>query len=204
MIWTYAIEGLLFGFAIGFTPGPLFVLVVRETITRGWRSGTLVSLAPLLTDVPLIIISVLLFSALTLSSSVVGAISIIGALLLCWLAWETLRTPAVSLGDVKATHHPFWKGVATNATNPHLYINYLTISSALFLRARAEGTPTLLLFASSYVLAILMAKFALVGITARMRNFVVSHAYRATLVILALALFVYALSVGWSGISALL
>src|SRR5579872_7256390 len=31
--------GLLVGFPIAVSPGPMFILVLRRTLTRGWRSG---------------------------------------------------------------------------------------------------------------------------------------------------------------------
>ena len=37
--------GLLVGFPIAASPGPIFVLVLRRTLARGWRSGLISGLA---------------------------------------------------------------------------------------------------------------------------------------------------------------
>jgi threonine/homoserine/homoserine lactone efflux protein len=49
--------GTLLGLAAGFAPGPLLVLVISETLRHNIKAGIKVSIAPLITDVPIILIS---------------------------------------------------------------------------------------------------------------------------------------------------
>ena len=51
-------KGTLFGLAAGFSPGPLTVLVIGETLRHGLRSGLQVAIAPVLTDIPVILLTV--------------------------------------------------------------------------------------------------------------------------------------------------
>jgi threonine/homoserine/homoserine lactone efflux protein len=53
-------RGTVLGLAAGFAPGPLTLLVIRETLHHGFGAGVRVSLAPVLTDLPLIALSALL------------------------------------------------------------------------------------------------------------------------------------------------
>ena len=56
--------GLLFGASAGLAPGPLLALVVAESVRGGTGCGIRVAAAPLLTDTPIVIGSVLLVGAL--------------------------------------------------------------------------------------------------------------------------------------------
>jgi len=59
-------KGTLLGLAAGFSPGPLTVLVIGETLRHGLRSGLQVAIAPILTDIPIILLivyAVMLFQA---------------------------------------------------------------------------------------------------------------------------------------------
>ena len=57
-------SGCVFGLAGGFTPGPTTTLVVAQTLRFGVYDGMKVAIAPLLTDAPIILISVLLIGQL--------------------------------------------------------------------------------------------------------------------------------------------
>jgi threonine/homoserine/homoserine lactone efflux protein len=57
-------RGIVLGLAAGFSPGPLTVLVISETLRHGLRAGVKVSLAPVLTDLPIIALAVLLLARL--------------------------------------------------------------------------------------------------------------------------------------------
>jgi threonine/homoserine/homoserine lactone efflux protein len=59
-------KGTLLGLAAGFSPGPLTVLVIGETLRHGLRSSLQVATAPILTDIPIILLivyAVMLFQA---------------------------------------------------------------------------------------------------------------------------------------------
>jgi threonine/homoserine/homoserine lactone efflux protein len=59
-------KGTLLGLAAGFSPGPLTVLVIGETLRHRLRSGLQVATAPILTDIPIILLivyAVMLFQA---------------------------------------------------------------------------------------------------------------------------------------------
>jgi hypothetical protein len=46
---------LSFGLAAGLKPGPLGIIVIQQTLSKGLRAGVRASLAPLITDGPIII-----------------------------------------------------------------------------------------------------------------------------------------------------
>ena len=55
---AFLLTGALLGLSGGLAPGPLLTLVANETLRHGARAGIGVALAPLLTDLPIVLITV--------------------------------------------------------------------------------------------------------------------------------------------------
>ncbi len=56
--------GTVFGLSAGFAPGPLLTLVITQTLRHDIREGVKVAMAPLITDLPIILLSLLVLSRL--------------------------------------------------------------------------------------------------------------------------------------------
>lgn len=54
----FLLSGILLGLSGGLAPGPLLTLVASETLRHGARAGVRVALAPLLTDLPIVLATV--------------------------------------------------------------------------------------------------------------------------------------------------
>ena len=54
--------GLVYGLSAGFSPGPLMALVISQTLKHGIREGAKVAMAPLITDLPIILVSLLVLT----------------------------------------------------------------------------------------------------------------------------------------------
>ena len=61
----YLGKGTLLGLAAGFSPGPLLVLVISETLRHTIKEGIKVSAAPLLTDIPILLVSLFILAGLS-------------------------------------------------------------------------------------------------------------------------------------------
>ena len=85
--------GLVYGLSAGFSPGPLLALVISQTLKHGMREGVKVALAPLITDLPIILVSLLVLTRLTDFKTVLGVISIIGGVFVAYLAYGNFRAP---------------------------------------------------------------------------------------------------------------
>ena len=53
----FLIQGLLLGLGVGLAPGPLLALVISASLRGGTSHGLRVALSPLITDLPIIVIS---------------------------------------------------------------------------------------------------------------------------------------------------
>ena len=78
-VWSAIGAGTLFGLSGGFSPGPLLVLVISETLRHGLRVGIMVAITPLLTDFPVMLVAILLLNQLTHFDLLLGGISLAGA-----------------------------------------------------------------------------------------------------------------------------
>ena len=56
-IWGILLVGFLLGAPAGFSPGPMLVLIISETLRRGIHAGAKVAFMPLITDIPLLLFS---------------------------------------------------------------------------------------------------------------------------------------------------
>src|SRR5437867_8115327 len=94
------ILGISWGFTAGISPGPTMGLVIAQTMRRGWRAGNLVALAPLFTDLPIILLAVFVVSQLPRGTF--GWLGVGGGLFVIYLGVETLRTAGEAGATIRA------------------------------------------------------------------------------------------------------
>jgi len=70
--------GIIFGLTAGMSPGPLLTLVITETLKHNKSEGIKVAIAPLLTDIPIIVVTLFVLSKLANSDIALGIIAILG------------------------------------------------------------------------------------------------------------------------------
>ena len=131
--------GIILGLSSGFTPGPLTTLVISQALQHGAKEGLKVALAPFITDLPIIIVSVFAMSRLQDFQSVLGLISIVGSIFLIYLAYLSFKTSKVGM-DIKATEpRSLGKGTVANLFNPGPYLFWVTIGAPNVVAAWTQG-----------------------------------------------------------------
>ncbi|NJK87391.1 MAG: LysE family transporter [Bacteroidales bacterium] len=89
----------------------------------------------LITDLPVILISIFLFSQIQQLNTVLGLISFAGALFAVFLGYSSIKTRYIA-NEIKNTRPASLKiGIITNFLNPHPYLFWITIGAPSFLRA---------------------------------------------------------------------
>ena len=68
--------GLLFGLSAGLAPGPLMTLTVTQTLQHGTSEGLKVALAPLVTDIPIILAFLFLLDRVAGFDTILGMIGL--------------------------------------------------------------------------------------------------------------------------------
>ena len=139
-------SGSVFGLAGGLTPGPTTTLVVAQSVRFGFRDGLKVAIAPLLTDGPIIVLSVLLIGQLARFEWVLGIITLFGAAFLIYLAIESFRVRGVEVADERVPPRSVRKGFMVNLLNPHPYLFWFVVGAPTLLKAWTASVLAAVLF----------------------------------------------------------
>jgi hypothetical protein len=81
--------GLSLGLGAGLAPGPLLAVVIRTTLQAGFAAGARVACGPLISDLPIVLVAVLL--ATELPGAALGALGVAGGLFVLWLGVDPRR-----------------------------------------------------------------------------------------------------------------
>jgi len=169
--------GTLLGLSAGFAPGPLLTLVVSQTLKHNAREGVKVAMAPLVTDVPIILASCLFLSNLAHFSPLLGLISFIGGMYVFYLAYENLRTGPVNVEISGVEPRSIRKGALINALNPHPYLFWFTVGAPILLRAWQKDSLSPGVFLASFYFSLIGSKAFLAWVVGKSRNFLMSRGY---------------------------
>ena len=191
--FLFLASGCVFGLAAGFTPGPTATLIIAQTLRFGFLDGVKVAIAPLLTDAPIIALSLVLIGRLAQIEPVIGCITLLGAAFLFYLAAESLRVRGIELGEQRTEPHSLRKGFMVNLLNPHPYLFWLMIGAPTLLKAASECALAVVLFLVGMYVCLVGAKILMAWLVARSRAFLRSRAYVQVNRLLGAALAVFAL-----------
>ena len=126
---NFLLIGIILGLSAGFSPGPLLALVISETLQHNIRSGIKVALAPIVTDLPIILISLVILANLANFHPVLGIISLVGGIFLLLLGYQSLKNQGINLDVPRLNPKSLTKGIFTNLLSPHPYLFWLTIGA---------------------------------------------------------------------------
>ncbi|MBU5615441.1 LysE family translocator [Geomonas azotofigens] len=169
--------GLVLGCSAGFSPGPLLMLVISETLTHGTRSGVRVALSPIITDFPIIAATLLLLMNLSGYHGILGALSLAGGLFVLYTGYHSLTARPVHLDLPKEPPKSLRKGVLTNFLSPHPYLFWITVGAPLLTRSLKVGPAAFVAFIGSFYLSLVGAKIVLAVAVGRSRAFMGSRVY---------------------------
>ncbi len=147
---TQFLIGLGLGAPAGFSPGPLTILVISETLHKNRRAGMLVACAPLITDFPIIIGAMWVLRHISGLPLIMAVLSILGGLYISYLAWKNFKTAAISETAIESQTSSLWKGVITNFFNPNPYMFWMTVGVSLINNALQQGAGGLILFLAGF------------------------------------------------------
>ncbi len=189
-MYSVIISALVLGFAGGISPGPLTAFAISRTITHGKRDGYLVAIVPLITDFPIVIISIVSMDMLSDAKFFYGIISLLGAAFLIYLAYETY-TNELSLNENKVTDSTLIKGIITNYLNPHPYLFWFTVGAPTILNYGNNNISYAIFFLLFFYTGLIGAKFIVVAMTSKSTEIISSKYLRMVSKSLALLLLLF-------------
>jgi threonine/homoserine/homoserine lactone efflux protein len=141
-MWLYILQGIGFGLAAAAQPGPLQTYLVSQTLLKGWKRTLPAAFAPLLSDGPIIALSLLVISQIPLWLQ--RFLYIVGGLFVLYLAYGAYKSwknfdPTIPSAESK-TQQSILKAALINILNPNPYIFWSLVTGPILLRGWRE-TP---------------------------------------------------------------
>ena len=189
---SFLITGTILGLSAGFAPGPLLALVISETMEHGAGAGVKVALAPILTDLPIIFITVFILAKLSDFHSVLGVISIIGALFILYMGIENIRIKGIDLDINKSAPRSFQKGIIVNALSPHPYLFWFSVGGPITMKAMDQNLLAAISFIGSFYVLLLGTKIVLAILIGKSRTLLMGKRYIFTMRLLGIILILLA------------
>lgn len=189
---TYLISGITLGFIAGISPGPILTLVITETIKHNKKEGFKVALSPLISDLPIVLLTILLISKLNSFNSILGIISLLGSIFLFYLAWENLKIKQIKIDLDKAKSRNLKKGIIANLLSPHPYMFWLLVGAPFTLKAYQNNIFSAVLFIVGFYVFIIGTKLTIAFLAEKSKKFISGKGYLIIIKILGLVLLLFA------------
>lgn len=173
----FLLMGLVLGLSAGLAPGPLLALVVSETLRYHVGAGIRVALAPLISDLPIVLVSVGILSTMAGFEAVLGGISLVGGAVVFRMGIHAVKTRALIIDPAMSSHNALARGVLVNVLSPHPYLFWMTVGAPLVHRALAVNMASAGAFIAGFYVFLVGSKVVLALVVARSRAVIKGRAY---------------------------
>lgn len=201
-MWLYVLQGIGYGLAAAAQPGPFQTYLVSQALTRGWKPTLPAAFAPLISDGPIIALSLLLISQLPVWLE--RFLYIAGGLFLLYLAYGAYRSWRNFDSNIPSpgmkNQQSLLKAALVNVLNPNPYLFWSLVTGPILLSGWRQ-TPTHGLGFMAGFYATMILGFAVTIIVFGSARQLGPKVNRALLGISALALFCFGLFQLWLGIT---
>jgi len=189
---AYFIQGLLLGLPAAASPGPLQAFFLSETMRVGWRRTLPTALAPLISDLPIILLVLLILTRTP--DWLLRFIRIGGGLFLLYLAASYIVSFRRGSQDESTPEQPIrssvFKAALTNLLNPNPYIFWGIVAGPILLSALRQSASLGLSFILGFYGTLIGGFILFITIFATGRRYAPRlSSYFTLLAIVALALF---------------
>jgi threonine/homoserine/homoserine lactone efflux protein len=192
--------GVALGLAAGMAPGPMLAFVIGAALERGFAAGARIAAAPLISDAPIVLLSVLVLEGLP--DAALGACSIAGGAFVIFLGVQELRAAPVAPLPARpgAPGRDLWRAAAVNLLNPHPWLFWLGAGGPLLVRAGQHSA-----FLVGFYGLLVGTKVALAGaVSAGRGRLLAGRGYRRAVQATALLMIAVGVALAIEGANALL
>ncbi len=162
-----------------------------------------VALSPLVTDLPIVVVTTVVLARLANSQAILGVISLAGAAFVFYLAYGSLRTTRLALSDAQAASRSLRKGVTVNVLSPHPYLFWLTVGVPTMLKGWAKSPLAAGAFVAGFYAGLVGSKMVVAFLVGRSRGWLVGRPYVYLMRLLGLLLLAFSLLLLWDGLKLL-
>jgi threonine/homoserine/homoserine lactone efflux protein len=190
---SFLTSGILFGLVAGIAPGPLLTLVISETLRHSRKEGIIVASVPVVTDLPIVLVSILVLAQLSKSNFILGIISLLGAFFILYLAYESISVKGLDLNLPHVDAQSFRKGIITNFLNPHPYVFWMTVGAPIILKAYKVNLLSAVLYVGGFYVFLVGSKMIVALLVDQSKRFLESRVYIHLIRALGVALLIFSL-----------
>lgn len=169
--------GSILGLSAGFAPGPLLTLVISETLQHDTRSGIKVALAPIITDMPIIFLTVFILSTLSNFHYILGIISLTGGFFILFMSYESISSNGYEFKLQETKPKSLTKGVLANTLSPHPYLFWFSVGAPIMTNAMSMNIIAPLAFIISFYTFLVGSKILLAILVGKSKSFLCGHIY---------------------------
>ena len=170
----YFVTGLILGVTAGISPGPLMAVLISETLKGNIKNGLIISIIPVITDIPLIIFLVIFLKQMQYIDLLTRILSFAGFVVLLYYGIKDLLTDKIEINLDVSKISSFRKGFITNLLNPHPYIFWGLVGVPFMING---NIIQMVLFVVSFFTGIVGSKIIIALLTERSKKFVQSRYY---------------------------
>jgi threonine/homoserine/homoserine lactone efflux protein len=201
---VYLILGITFGFAAAVQPGPLQTFLISRTLNNGWRHTLPAAGAPLVSDIPIVILVLLILNNVPLL--VENILHFAGGFFVLFLAWGAFKSfknySLQQTAPLKSARRNFIDAVIVNLLNPNPYLAWSLVLGPLLLKGWREAPANGIGLIAGFYGAVILTTAGIVLLFATVRRFV-ARVSRILIGISAVALAGFGLYQLWLGVAAL-
>jgi threonine/homoserine/homoserine lactone efflux protein len=159
-MWAYLIQGIGYGFAAAVQPGPFQAYLISQTLSQGWRQTLPAALAPLISDGPIILLTLVVLSHLPVWFQrflyIAGGLFILYLAYGAFVAWRNFDEAGVVTHS--ASRQSVARAAMMNALSPGPYIYWSLVTGPILLagwrQAPVNGLGFLVSFYATIVLSL--------------------------------------------------
>jgi threonine/homoserine/homoserine lactone efflux protein len=183
LVLGLAAAGTTLGVVEGLKPGPLLTMVIRETLSGGFRAGAWTAAAPIFSDGPLVVLSLFAAAWMATNPSVLLTITVVGALFLAKMGVECFHLDPTASGAEEPPRPTasFLRGVATNLLNPNVYVFWFLIGGPLMASVVDVELLAPIAYAVSFLTSLMLTKVGVAWFVHRASDGLSGPAYRRLL-----------------------
>ena len=161
---TYVLFGVSYGFAAAAQPGQLQAYLISRAVSNGWRRTLPAVFAPLLSDLPVIVLVLLVLARVP--PVMLSVLRLIGGVFLLYLAADAIRRWRSREGQDRLpavpAHRTFIEAVFVNLLNPNPYLAWALVLGPWLLEAWGKSPATGIALLAAFYFTLVVVSGAMV------------------------------------------
>jgi len=200
-MWLYVVQGIGYGFAAAVQPGPFQTYVISQTLLNGWKRTLPASLAPLISDGPIIALCLFVLSQVPVWFQrflyIAGGIFVLYLAYGAYRSWRSFDTNAPMIET--NSQQSVLKAALMNTLSPGPYIFWSLVTGPILLRGWREMPINGVGFLTGFYITIVSGIAAIILLFGLARE-LGPKVNQALIGVSSVALFCFGLYQVWQGI----